>query len=275
MQLRIGDRDPVTGLYKVIWPDGSSTLNGLKIYNAAHQVGDPVMATRRDDGMLILDNPKAADPQSLTGSAVGNRSGYLNGQVFNTPEEEEYQPQVRWFAYYTENVNCQTPAIVTINGTQLSASISGGIDGITSTQTLDIEISRPALICNPIITVSGQGVFFNLGNPYEFWLRFGLQSKYRLRKLLSINLTGQHYFAEAANGADFPVIYESGTARVVLDRTGGASVQFGKTAEQWLDFVDAPYWFNQPPTTSNFFFSAWNLPPLTLPAIAVTSQIVF
>ncbi len=86
MQFRIGDRDPVTGLYNVIYPDGSSTPNGIKIYNAEHRVGDIVNATKRGDGMIILDNPIAADPSSLTVSAAGNRDGYLNGQVFNGEE---------------------------------------------------------------------------------------------------------------------------------------------------------------------------------------------
>jgi hypothetical protein len=54
VEFRIGDRDPQTGLYEVIYPDGSQTLNGMKIFNAAHQVGDVVRATRRSDGMLLL-----------------------------------------------------------------------------------------------------------------------------------------------------------------------------------------------------------------------------
>jgi hypothetical protein len=87
MQFRIGSRDPITGLYNVIYPDGSSTPNGIKIYNAAHRIGDPVNATRRSDGMIILDNPVAADPSSLSVSAAGNQAGYLNGQVFNGEDE--------------------------------------------------------------------------------------------------------------------------------------------------------------------------------------------
>jgi hypothetical protein len=108
MQFRIGDRDPETGLYNVIWPDGSSTLNGIKIYNAAHETGDVVLATQRSDGMMILDSAKAVDIDSLTNSAIGlgampqssstqgsigsansvqspigNYKGYLGGQLFN------------------------------------------------------------------------------------------------------------------------------------------------------------------------------------------------
>jgi hypothetical protein len=96
MQFRIGTRDPVTGLYSVIYPDGSSTLNGIKIFNAAHETGDVVLATRRSDGMMILDSAKAVDidlgavlTQGSIGSAnsvqspIGNYKGYLGGQLFN------------------------------------------------------------------------------------------------------------------------------------------------------------------------------------------------
>jgi hypothetical protein len=102
MQFRIGSRDPITGLYNVIYPDGSSTPNGIKIYNSAHRIGDPVSATKRGDGMIILDNPKAADPSSLTVSAAGNRDGYLNGQVFNGDEEDAVS-DVLIFRYVPKN----------------------------------------------------------------------------------------------------------------------------------------------------------------------------
>ncbi len=91
MQFRIGDRDPATGLYYVIWPDGSKLLNGMKIFNAAHQVGDVVLATRRSDGMMILDSAKAVDTSpdaNLTIESFGDRPiGYLNGQIFNNEDE--------------------------------------------------------------------------------------------------------------------------------------------------------------------------------------------
>lgn len=94
MQFRIGDRDPVTGLYDVIWPDGSFTRNGMKIFNSAHEFGDVVQVTRRSDGMLILDGVKAADTDGSTPlTEIGLKGfgekpvGYLNGQVFNNEEE--------------------------------------------------------------------------------------------------------------------------------------------------------------------------------------------
>jgi hypothetical protein len=89
MQYRIGDRDPATGLYAVIWPDGSSTLNGLKIFNAAHQSGDVVLATQRSDGMLILDSAKAVESVSEIGKLgkFGEQPiGYLHGQVWNSED---------------------------------------------------------------------------------------------------------------------------------------------------------------------------------------------
>lgn len=94
MEFRIGDRDPVTGLYAVIWPDGGRTINGIKIYNAAHVVGDVVMATQRSDGMMILDSVKAVQAAVVnTEFAMKNFDekpiGYLSGQVFNNEEEED------------------------------------------------------------------------------------------------------------------------------------------------------------------------------------------
>lgn len=85
MQYRIGDRDPVTGLYEVIHPDGSTTPNGIKIFNAAHKVGDPVSAIERSDGKIYLDGQQAfaLDPWVPD----GERDGYLKGQVWNRPDE--------------------------------------------------------------------------------------------------------------------------------------------------------------------------------------------
>jgi hypothetical protein len=61
MIFRIGERDPATGLFFVILPDGSQKLNGMKIFNAAHQTGDVVLATQRSDGVMILDSAKAEE----------------------------------------------------------------------------------------------------------------------------------------------------------------------------------------------------------------------
>jgi hypothetical protein len=97
LRLRIGDRDSTTGLYQVIWPDGSSTLNGIKIFNATHEVGDPVLAARRSDGMMILDSVKAVD---VAATEIGVEKfgeqpiGYLRGQVFNIDEDEVKIPTV-------------------------------------------------------------------------------------------------------------------------------------------------------------------------------------
>jgi hypothetical protein len=92
MQFRIGDQDPVTGLYDVIHPDGSFTRNGMKVFNLAHQFGDVVFATQRSDGMMILDGVKATLTEVVTNSfGLGGFSekpvGYLAGQVFNNEDE--------------------------------------------------------------------------------------------------------------------------------------------------------------------------------------------
>jgi hypothetical protein len=92
MQFRIGDRDPVTGLYDVIYPDGSHTRNGIKIFNSAHQSGDLVLATQRSDGMMILDSAKAVESVSGIGKLEGfgeQPIGYLRGQVWNNEEEKD------------------------------------------------------------------------------------------------------------------------------------------------------------------------------------------
>lgn len=115
MEFRIGDRDPVTGLYDVIYPDGGVTRNGMKVFNAEHQFGDVVLATERSDGLMILDGVVAVDVPTPIVSATlsplrwrslslgrggdfsgafaggggdgGGGVGYLNGQVFNEGEE--------------------------------------------------------------------------------------------------------------------------------------------------------------------------------------------
>lgn len=44
--IRIGDRDPLTGQYQVIHPNGSVTTNGVKIFNASYPAGQVVRATQ-------------------------------------------------------------------------------------------------------------------------------------------------------------------------------------------------------------------------------------
>ena len=96
MQFRIGDRDPATGLYDVIWPDGSSTRNGVKIFNAAHQFDDVVLATQRSDGMMILDSVKAFAISEQTSqlsalptpnSQLSTPLSYLTGQIWNNEDQ--------------------------------------------------------------------------------------------------------------------------------------------------------------------------------------------
>jgi hypothetical protein len=93
VEFRIGDRDPVTGLYDVIWPDGSFTRNGMKVFNSEHQFGDVVMGTRRSDGMMILDGLMSnhnvmVNNEVLGVQGFGDRSiGYLHGQTWNDDDE--------------------------------------------------------------------------------------------------------------------------------------------------------------------------------------------
>jgi hypothetical protein len=66
-------------------------LNGIKVFNSEHQSGDVVEATRRSDGMWILDGQKAADVPVVDAGIrkFGEQPiGYLNGQVFNAEEDD-------------------------------------------------------------------------------------------------------------------------------------------------------------------------------------------
>lgn len=51
---RIGDRDPVTGKYTMIFPDGSKAVGAEKLYSAESQPGDRVLAQKRTDGVWLL-----------------------------------------------------------------------------------------------------------------------------------------------------------------------------------------------------------------------------
>jgi hypothetical protein len=81
---RIGPRDPETGRYNVISPDGSSSRDGLKIFTAEAE-GAPVLATDRTDGLRTIDSLKGADtpktPQPLAAAKL-----YREGRVFEIPE---------------------------------------------------------------------------------------------------------------------------------------------------------------------------------------------
>ncbi|MGL4617883.1 MAG: hypothetical protein ACRCZS_02315 [Chroococcidiopsis sp.] len=105
MQYRIGKRDPITGLYEVIAPDGGVSLNGIKIFNAETQVGDVVQATQRSDGMMILDGVNgvnAIEREIGVKDFGGKPRGYLSSQVFNN-EDEIVVPQyliIRCAAFY-------------------------------------------------------------------------------------------------------------------------------------------------------------------------------
>ena len=55
---RIGDRDPLTGLYTVQFPDGGIGANGIKTYTAASKPGDIVVLFPRADGSIAIDSEK-------------------------------------------------------------------------------------------------------------------------------------------------------------------------------------------------------------------------
>lgn len=51
---RIGNRDGATGLWEVIHPDGSITLNGIKTFNTMVPYGTVVLGVPREDGFIAL-----------------------------------------------------------------------------------------------------------------------------------------------------------------------------------------------------------------------------
>lgn len=83
---QILDRDPDTGQWNWRPNDGSTALQGIKIFNKATVPGDTVYPTQRSDGAWILDGPKAPPLSDSTDNPCG---GYLNGQVFNCPVDEK------------------------------------------------------------------------------------------------------------------------------------------------------------------------------------------
>lgn len=80
---RIGRRDPLTGRYEVISPDGGVNPNGVKVFSAQSISGDPVVSYPRPDGTIALDSDK------------GNPTVFPD--VFNKPKEEN-KPNV-WIFY--------------------------------------------------------------------------------------------------------------------------------------------------------------------------------
>jgi hypothetical protein len=129
MQFRIGDRDPVTGLYDVIYPDGSHTRNGIKIFNSAHEFGDVVLASRRSDGMLILDSVKSALlPSSLGLGGFNDKPvGYLSGQVFNGEDEQKRDTGdlITVLAVPQTNFDGQLPSFPYAYASNIDRSIAG------------------------------------------------------------------------------------------------------------------------------------------------------
>lgn len=61
---QIGDRDPLTGRYEVIYPDGGANPNGVKVTNAWLKPGDVVLLSPRTDGVIAIESDKATSPPS-------------------------------------------------------------------------------------------------------------------------------------------------------------------------------------------------------------------
>ena len=82
--VKIGDRDPVTGRYQVLEPNGGVDVGGVKVFNSQEQYGDRVLPFRRLDGTIALDSEKGSKVKPPT--AFPKCPGYLASQVFNCEE---------------------------------------------------------------------------------------------------------------------------------------------------------------------------------------------
>jgi hypothetical protein len=101
--VRIGDRDPQTGLHQTIDACGNEALNGDKIFSSQHSPGDVVRATRAGGSTLLqLDNINARSQVQERSILGDNCPGYFNGQIFNCEEEarkkESPLVQFAWIA---------------------------------------------------------------------------------------------------------------------------------------------------------------------------------
>ena len=79
---RIGDRDPVTGKHGLIHPDGSVTGGAEKIYSAAHQYGDRVLANRRTDGTWLLSEAGARQGRKVASASPLPRRERKRSRVY-------------------------------------------------------------------------------------------------------------------------------------------------------------------------------------------------
>lgn len=84
---RIGDRDPATGRTELIYPDGSRDGSGLKLYGAAHQSGDRVLAQRRSDGAWLMSEASPVPARPFV-SVFKDDRGYLDGRIFDSPGQD-------------------------------------------------------------------------------------------------------------------------------------------------------------------------------------------
>lgn len=123
---RIGDRDELTGYYEVVHPDGGVTRDGVKLFESSYEVGDEVAATRRSDGIWLLNSLPptiaTAPPLPRTTPDVPSRDlDYLDGRVFNNeePEEPGDLPNIAilyrvrgWYRRFTQQINSPTPYYV-------------------------------------------------------------------------------------------------------------------------------------------------------------------
>jgi hypothetical protein len=90
--VQIGDRDPATGNYQINYADGGTSPNGIKVFSAAHEKGDLVLATPRNDGAVGLDSGKAGQAQAdIFAISPDKCRGYLKGQIYDCPHPDEYR----------------------------------------------------------------------------------------------------------------------------------------------------------------------------------------
>lgn len=79
---RIGDRDPATGKYEMIYPDGSKATGAEKLYSAESKPGDRVLAQQRTDGTWLLSEAGASRRRKVATVSAMPARGRKRSQVW-------------------------------------------------------------------------------------------------------------------------------------------------------------------------------------------------
>lgn len=161
---KIGDRDPATGQHRAIYPDGSETASGRKLYDAHANKGDSVTGLPVQDGTIGLLgakgqlSPLAAPEQEgkprgieTQGPLKTNEVGYLRGQVWNYDEPPKKPVGYLKYLYTTFNVAANELDIFIAGDRKEPLKIH------SFPPEVDLSPFRPGFTITSDITALGQG----------------------------------------------------------------------------------------------------------------------